>query len=90
MHYPGHIREAFLDWIDEGYPPIARVEVNYEEQAWPARRLMRRMLRCSDVMPSAAYRQVRQDFGLNRMTSQTYAAVARNLIEALPADGPAA
>jgi hypothetical protein len=36
MHYPDHLREAFLAWIGEGYPPTARVEVDYREQKWPA------------------------------------------------------
>jgi len=31
-HYPGHLREAFCDWLDEGCPPLARVEVNYRPQ----------------------------------------------------------
>jgi hypothetical protein len=56
MHYPGHLREAFCDWLDEGCPPLARVEVNYGPQTWAADRLLRRMLRCSDVLPGSLYR----------------------------------
>ena len=44
MHYPGHLREAFLVWLDEGCPPAASVEVNHEPEVWPAEKLLRRML----------------------------------------------
>jgi hypothetical protein len=79
-HYPGHLRQAFLDWLDEGCPPLARVEENYEPRTWPAERLLRRMLQCSDVMPGDAYRDAVERFGLERSRRQTYASVARLLL----------
>ncbi len=29
-HYPGHLRAAFTDWIDDGQPDSALVEVDHE------------------------------------------------------------
>ncbi len=81
MHYPTHLREAFIDWLDEGCPPLARVEVGYRPQTWPADRLLKRMLRCSDVMPGDFYREVVERFGLERSRRQTYASVARVLLD---------
>jgi hypothetical protein len=77
MHYPGHLREAFCDWLDEGCPPLASVEVNYQPQTWAAERLLRRMLRCSDIMPGDFYREVVGRFDLERSRRQTYGSVAR-------------
>lgn len=81
MHYPGHLREAFCGWLDDGCPPLARVEVNYEPQTWAAERLLRRMLNCSDVMPGDFYREVARRYGLNRSQKQTYGSVARLLLD---------
>lgn len=81
MHYPGHLREAFLDWLDEGCPPLAAVEVNYERQTWPAERLLGRMLRCSDITPGVYYGEAVEQFGLTRSRRQTYGSVARCLLD---------
>jgi hypothetical protein len=75
-HYPGHLREAFCDWLEEGCPPLARVEVNYRPQTWPAERLLRRMLNCSDIVPGDFYQEVVVRFGLNRSRRQTYGSIA--------------
>jgi hypothetical protein len=83
MHYAEHLREAFLAWIDEGYPPTARVEVDYREQEWPAERLLKRMQRCSDVVPTPYRQQLRDELGLEL---RSYAAVARALLNAWPED----
>lgn len=51
-HYPGHVRDAFADWVDAGFPDTATVEVRYEPQQEPADVFLREMLDCSDTMPS--------------------------------------
>ena len=81
MHYSGHLREAFCDWLDEDCPPAASVEVNYKPQRWPSEQLLRKMLACSDVMPRADYEEVVGWFGLDRSRRQTYGSVARALLD---------
>ena len=51
MHYGGHLREAFCDWIAADCPPKVELEDDYEPVIWSAERFLRRMLRCSDVLP---------------------------------------
>jgi len=51
MHYPGHLREAFITWAEDGCPPTVELEVAYEPVRWPPERFLRRMLRCSDIVP---------------------------------------
>lgn len=29
MHYGGDLREAFIEWVDEGIPPLAACEKRY-------------------------------------------------------------
>lgn len=80
MHYGGHLRDAFLEWLEDGCPPTATVEVKYEPKTWEAERLLRRMLECSDVMPGYAYHEVVEQYGLEH-TRQTYGPVARALLD---------
>jgi hypothetical protein len=79
MHYPGHLREAFCDWLDEGCPPLASVEVRYRPTTWPAEQLLRKMLHCSDVVPGEFYREVCESLGIEPKR-QTYGAIARELL----------
>ena len=51
MHYPGHLREAFTLWVEDGMPETATVEVKYEEEQWSAERLLGKFWHCSDTMP---------------------------------------
>jgi hypothetical protein len=52
-HIPTHLRRSFYEWIEEGTPPAASVEVDDEPQVWPAERLLGVMCHSSDIMPSA-------------------------------------
>ena len=52
MHFPGHMRQAFVDWVEAGQPDVAQVEVDYVPRPWPAEKLLGRLCHCSDVMPS--------------------------------------
>jgi len=74
MHYGNHWREAFVEWVDHGMLETAEVEVDYEPQQWPARRLLGRMTGCTDIMPSL----VCTDLDMER--GSTYAAAAQRLL----------
>jgi hypothetical protein len=78
MHYGTHLREAFCDWLDEGCPPLAAVEEDYRLTTWPSERLLRTMLRCSDMLPrsqhEAAIDMLRFDPG------SSYGSVARAML----------
>ena len=52
--------------------------MNYEDETWPAVRLLRTMLRCSDYMPFALYRDVADAYDLD--CASTCGAVARELL----------
>jgi len=81
MHYPGHLRDSFLEWLNEDCPPLARVEVDHTFVTWPAERLLQRMLRCSDVMPGSVYGDTVERLGLDRSRRQTYGSIARVLLD---------
>ncbi len=81
MHYGTHMRQAFCDWLDEECPPLASVEVDHVYMTWPAERLLRRMLNCSDVMPGAYYDEVVRQYELDRSRKQTYGSIARVLLD---------
>jgi hypothetical protein len=71
MHYPGHIREAFTDWIYDGRPDMAIIEVDYEERQFPAEHLLLQLWRCTDIMPGHAC----EEFDIPR--GSTYASAAQ-------------
>lgn len=73
-HYGGHLREAFLDWVDQSRPDVVSLEVDHEEVVWPVIRFMELMSRCSDVLPGSTC----DDLGLAR--GSTYAAAARMVL----------
>ena len=81
MHYPGHLRDAFYEWLEEGCPPLASVEVNYEPQTWEAERLLRKMLACSDILPRDVYELAVGQLDDDRVPSQTCGSVARALLD---------
>jgi hypothetical protein len=51
MHYPGHLRDRFCQWVTEGMPETATVEIDYEVMEEPARDFALRFLGCTDLMP---------------------------------------
>ena len=73
MHYPGHIRQAFEDWVYEGMPDVAIFEVAYEPTELPARQLLGKLWHCSDIMPSILCGE------LDMPQGSTYAAAAQAL-----------
>jgi hypothetical protein len=58
---------------DRGAPDTAAVEVNYEEEQWPAERLLGKLWHCTDIMP----RTLCGDLELER--GSTYAQAAQHL-----------
>ena len=80
-HYPGHLRAAFTDWIDDGQPDSALVEVDHEPTSWPARTMLGRMCHCTDVMPGEVCAR------LGMPTGSTYAAAAQRLLRERSAAG---
>ena len=56
-------------------------KVDYEPQEWPAERLLRRMLQCSDIMPGDFYREIVEQLGLTPPRKQTYGSVATVLLD---------
>ena len=72
-HYPGHLREAFTVWVEDGMPDTAAVEVNYEEECWPSERLLGLMWHCSDIMPGYLCQELEMEQG------STYAQAAQYL-----------
>jgi hypothetical protein len=81
MHYPSHMRDRFLEWVDAGYPTVAVVERNYEEHEVPAETMLREMLRCSDVLPGDVAEQISEELGLEPDSwRRTYRAAARRLL----------
>ena len=79
---PAELRDAFLVWIEQDYPPVATVEVNHEPQRWPADKLLRHMLRCPDYMPRSIYEGEVERLGLERSHKPTYSSFARVLLDA--------
>jgi hypothetical protein len=73
-HFPGHLRDAFAGWVDEGMPAEAVVEVNYERVDWPPDRLLGQMSHCTDIMPATLCDELGMRYG------STYAAAAQALL----------
>jgi len=51
MHYPSHLRERFCQWVSEGMPETATVEIDYEVMEEPDRECTLRFIGCTDLMP---------------------------------------
>ncbi len=67
MHYPGHVREAFLEWLDEfgsEVPPDTP----------RSREMLFSVFNCSDILPSAYCDQ------LDIRPGHTYDRAARDLL----------
>jgi hypothetical protein len=85
MHYPGHVREAFVRAIDafiEWHPdkpePIIELERQYVPYPIPFSALCRKLWRCSDILPGMAVKELLYA-GLE-MRSRTYAAAAQAML----------
>jgi hypothetical protein len=79
MHYQGHLRDAFLAWLEDGMPEVTMVEVDYEMVAWPAQRLLGRMVHCTDTVPAESVREATEGM-LRPPRRQTHGALAQALL----------
>jgi hypothetical protein len=75
MHAPGHLRDAFIGWVESGRPSNYVVPPDYFDDGEPRSIswLFRELWRCSDVIPS----DVRDDLGMEGVF--TYGDAARQL-----------
>jgi hypothetical protein len=73
VHKPGHIRQAFEDWIFAGRPEVATVEVRFEPRQVPARQLLGMLWQFTDIMPGVLCSK------LDTEPDTTYAAAAQAL-----------
>ena len=77
MHSPGHIREAFVDWADEGTPAEVPAEgpehFFYDGKPRSARWLIGQLWHCTDVMPSDLCAKLDMPIG------STYAGAAQQI-----------
>jgi transcriptional regulator with XRE-family HTH domain len=85
-HAPGHLRNAFLAWLEEGLDrdPKASlpqtIEVGDTER--PVSWLFGQLWKCTDVLPRADYDRINdwlESEGLAKIDRQTYAAAVRAL-----------
>ena len=80
MHFPGHKRGAFSDWVAAGMPEEAEMEVNYEHETWPADEFLRDFLGCTDAIPKDLRRDLEVATGLDEERLMTYAHAAHELL----------
>jgi hypothetical protein len=71
-HAPGHLREAFVDWVDGG-AEAETVVVGYAETEMPIGWLLGVLWNCPDIMPSDLCRE------LDMLQGSTYAQAVRRL-----------
>lgn len=87
MHYGGHLRDAFIEWVWDNCPPEATVEINYEPTTVDWQWFMRRMSRCSDILPGDDVEYLEGLFSdIFEEATGTYGSVARWILKhGLPA-----
>ncbi len=71
-HAPGHLRDAFVAWV-EGGVTAETVTVGYEEAVRPIAWLFGQLWNCRDIMPSGLCAD------LDRPLGSTYAQAVRHL-----------
>jgi hypothetical protein len=89
MHYTVQSRGRFADWVEEGFPSVAVIDVNHEERQIDADLMLRRMRRCTDVLPSALGETIGVRLGLeSSLRGRTYGEAARRLLAAGATETP--
>lgn len=87
-HAPGHLRDAFLEYIEEaGGDPRKEdtVRVGYEEREKPISWLLGQLWNCVDILPSQARSTVKDNLYLEREL-WTYAQAARAVASDMKAE----
>lgn len=82
-HAPSHRRTAFLAWVAANFPPVAEIEVDYEERTIPATDLLRLFvlpLPCIDYVPAEARRTILVHLGRTEDVKHMTYAVAAMLV----------
>jgi hypothetical protein len=77
-HAPGHLREAFIDWVDADDDSKDSVVVGYAELVKPVRWLLGQLWNCTDTMPGMLCEHLEIPQG------STYARAVRRLAQELP------
>lgn len=85
VHYPNHVRNSFLQWVDDGCPERANWEENYEQMEIDADELLRRFLLpagCTDIMPGQHCELVGEEINYDgpSLAGLTYAIAAMALL----------
>ncbi len=78
MHYGGHLRGPFCNWVEEGMADLATLEVGYEERRVPAEEFLATMSECSDIMPGWLCTEL-EEIGVE-LPLRTYGAAAESLL----------
>jgi hypothetical protein len=91
-HFPGHVRDAFLDAIEAftdwepGKPePTVELERHYVPQPVTLSNMCGLLWNCADVLPGSAFdalADVLADYDID-LTRRTYAAAARSMRAAI-------
>lgn len=50
-YYASDLRDVFLEWLDEGRPAMATMDVDYAPTQIPAIRLLGGLAECTDALP---------------------------------------
>jgi hypothetical protein len=83
MHYAAYRRESFAKWIDDDCPAVAVMGTGTDVRQVSAQVMLRRMRRCSDVLPSALVEILGDRLGRgNGLSGRTYGEAARRLLDA--------
>lgn len=96
MHYPGHERDAFINWVDEGFPWEAAMEIDYTPVKIHQQDFLRRFAvpGCTDIVPGDTCRQIAQhiDYAVmpDGVSGLTYAAAASVILVQLDSGDRAA
>jgi peptide methionine sulfoxide reductase MsrA len=87
-HFPGHIREyfleavqAFAEWSDGAPEPTVTIQVNYQDQQITISKVCGLVWTCTDILPGECVSQL-SDVGVEPK-SRTYAAAAHSLLAAI-------
>lgn len=94
VHYPSHEREAFTNWIDDGFPEHATVEEAYTPRQIGADDLLLRFLlpdACTDTMPKHYTVSVAEHVGFDGDVAGISYGLAASalLVQRAAGDGPA-
>jgi hypothetical protein len=82
MHYGGHLRAVFCDWVDHGCEAEVFPETGDMPDVISREQFLTLMSRCSDAMPDSAYANLEWFFANSdeEQPWSTYGSVSRFLL----------